>query len=307
MSFNKLFRDCIHWVSKKNDKIEFVAGVVLVGLGTASLIKSSEKIADVKRDISERNEFIKTVDKEENGWEEAGQKRRDYVAETLKEAVVGYAKAAGPGVVLIVGGEVLQGVSHVTLSHKFSAVSASLAGVSAKFADYRKAVVEDQGEEKDYEYMVGPSVKTVEVKKDGTVIEKTIPINNDNKRVYIPHSFMFDESNINWENNAVANRDFLETRLAFVNQALSVKRFMTENDIRKYFDAPITIAGQAAGVRYENPDGSTNQISIGLDRNNDAVQRFKDGLETNFLVIIQYSDGSPISDNILDDTDWEKY
>lgn len=307
MSLNKLIRDCVHWGAKSNDKIEFVAGVVLVGLGTASLIKSSEKIADVKRDISERNEFIKTVDKEENGWEEAGQKRRDYVAETLKEAVVGYAKAAGPGVVLIIGGEALQGVSHVTLSHKFSAVSASLAGVSAKFADYRKAVVEDQGEEKDYEYMVGPSVKTVEVKKDGTVIEKTIPINSDNKRVYIPHSFMFDESNINWENNAVANRDFLETRLAFVNQALSVKRFMTENDIRKYFDAPITIAGQAAGVRYENPDGSTNQISIGLERNNDAVQRFKDGLETNFLVIIQYSDGSPISDNILDDTDWEKY
>lgn len=307
MSLNKLLREGIHWIAKNNDKIEFVAGAICVGLGTASLIKSSEKIAEVKRDISERNDFIKTVDKEENGWEEAGQRRRDYVAETFKEAVVGYTKAAGPGVVLIVGGEVLQGISHVTLSHKFSAVSASLAGVSAKFADYRKAVVADQGEEKDYEYMVGPSMKTVEVKKDGTVIEKTTPINNDNNRVYIPHSFFFDETNINHESNATANRDFLETRLAYVNQALSVKRFMTENDIRKYFDAPLTIAGQAAGVRYENPDGTTNQISIGIERNNEAAQRFRDGLEPSFLVIIQYSDGSPISDNILEDTDWEKY
>lgn len=307
MSLNKLLREGIHWIAKNNDKIEFVAGVICVGLGTASLIKSSEKIAEVKRDISERNDFIKTVDKEENGWEEAGQRRRDYVAETVKEAVVGYTKAAGPGVVLIVGGEVLQGISHVTLTHKFSAVSASLAGVSAKFADYRKAVVADQGEEKDYEYMVGPSMKTVEVKKDGTVIEKTTPINNDNNRVYIPHSFFFDETNINYESNATANRDFLETRLAYVNQALSVKRFMTENDIRKYFDAPLTIAGQAAGVRYENPDGTTNQVSIGLELNNEAAQRFRDGLEPSFLVIIQYSDGTPISDNILDDTDWEKY
>lgn len=307
MSFNKLLREGIHWIAKNNDKIEFVAGVICVGVGTVSLIKSSEKIAEVKQDISERNEFIKTVDKEENGWEEAGQKRRDYIAETFKEAVVGYTKAAGPGVVLIVGGEVLQGISHVTLSHKFSAVSASLAGVSAKFADYRKAVVADQGEDKDYEYMVGPSMKTVEVKKDGTVIEKTTPINNDNNRVYIPHSFFFDETNINYEPNATANRDFLETRLAYVNQALSVKRFMTENDIRKYFDAPLTIAGQAAGVRYENPDGTTNQISIGIERNNEAAQRFRDGLEPSFLVIIQYSDGSPISDNILEDTDWEKY
>lgn len=307
MSFNKLLREGIHWIAKNNDKIEFIAGVACVALGTASLVKSAEKIAEVKRDISERNDFIKEVDKEENGWEEAGQKRSEYVMETVKEATIGYAKAAGPGVVLIVGGEILQGISHVTLTHKFSAVSASLAGVSAKFADYRKAVVADQGEEKDYEYMVGPSMKTVEVRKDGTVIEKTVPINGGNKRVYIPHSFMFDEVNINWESNAEANRDFLETRLAFVNQALSVKRFMTENDIRKYFDAPLTVAGQAAGVRYENPDGSTNQISIGLDRHNDATQRFMDGIETNFLAIIQYSDGSPISDNILDDTDWAKY
>ena len=71
---------------------------------------------------------------------------------------------------------------------------------------------------------------------------------------------------------------------------------MTENEIRDFFGAPRTKAGQAAGVRYQNLDGTLNQI---------RVRKLNPDSDKNYLLIIEYSDGKPISDNILDDTDWE--
>lgn len=299
---------------KNNDKIEFVAGVTAVAVGTFVLIKSAEKINDVTTEVKQRNDFVKEVDKEQNGWEEAGEDRGRYIRETVKIATVGYVKSAGLGVGLIAGGEVLQGISHATLTNKLGTVAASLAGVSTSFAKYRERVVEDQGQDKDYQYLTGGTMEVVEMKKDGTVVKTSIPVHKDTTNVYIPHSFFFDESNINWTDVPQANYDFLCSCETQINNMLSMRDFLTENDIRFVPGAPRTKAGAAAGAKYLNKDKTKNYISFGMEKNTEQAKAFRNGTETNFLVEIMYTDAAdpamrtkwwPISDNILNDTDWE--
>lgn len=292
----KIIGNAAHFWAKNNDKIEFVAGVALVAVGTGVLIHDAEKISDAKAEVQSKINYIHDIDESEEGWAEEETTRGKAVVDVAKTAVVEYTKAAWKGVGLIAAGEVLQGVSHATVTQKLTSVSASLAAVSTSFANYRKNVVEDQGEEKDYEYLVGPTMKSVELKKDGTVVETTTPIHTDTTKCYIPHSFFFDESNINWQDSDEANREFLRRVETFVNQKLSVRQFMTENEIRDMIGAPRTKAGQAAGVRYQNMDGTLNQIRL---------KKVNPESDKNYLIVIEYSDGKSISDNILDDTDWE--
>lgn len=292
----KIIGNAAHFWAKNNDKIEFVAGVALVAVGTGVLIHDAEKISDAKAEVQSKINYIHDIDESEEGWAEEETTRGKAVADVAKTAVVEYTKATWKGVGLIAAGEVLQGVSHATVTQKLTSVSASLAAVSTSFANYRKNVVEDQGEEKDYEYLVGPTMKSVELKKDGTVVETTTPIHTDTTKCYIPHSFFFDESNINWQDSDEANREFLRRVETFVNQKLSVRQFMTENEIRDMIGAPRTKAGQAAGVRYQNMDGTLNQIRL---------KQVNPESDKNYLIVIEYSDGKSISDNILDDTDWE--
>lgn len=295
-SFGKIAGNTKHFWLKNNDKIEFVAGVAAVIAGTVVLIHDAEKIADAKSEVQGKLDYIHDIDESEEGWAEEETTRGKAMADVAKTAVVEYTKATWKGVGLIAAGEVLQGISHATVTQKLTSVSASLAAVSTSFANYRKNVVEDQGIEKDNEYLVGPTMKSVELKKDGTVIETTTPIHTDAINRYIPHSFFFDESNVNWQDSDQANNDFINRVQTFLNQKLSVVRFMTENEIRDFFGAPRTKAGQAAGARYQNPDGTLNQI---------RVRKLNPDSDKNYLLIIEYSDGKPISDNILDDTDWE--
>lgn len=301
---NMVIGTLAHFWAKNNDKIEMAAGMAAVGAGTVLLIKNSGKIADVTEEYKYRMSYAEYNDDKPDEEE-----KKEVKKAAIKEAAVGYVKTVGPGVGLIVAGEVLQGISHATLTQKLTTVSASLATVGAAFDRYRQNVVADQGAEKDYEYMVGPVSKTVEVKQDGTVVETTTPVHaaGDPKFNYIPHSFMFDESCEEWTDNPTVNREFLERRLVFINQALDAKEYLTENEMRAFFNLPPTIAGQAAGAKRHEKDGSLNTISIGIEAMTEAAQRFRDGIEPSFLAIFQYADGRPIENNILDDVDWEKY
>jgi soluble cytochrome b562 len=304
---------CRFW-AKNNDTIELIVGTALVAGGTVALIKSADDISDVNEEVRQRKEFIKEVDQEENGWEEAGETRGHYVRETVKTAAVGYTKSAGIGVGLIVGGEVLQAISHATLANKLTAVAASLATVSTKFADYRQNVVEDQGEEKDFQYLTGATMESVELKKDGTIVKTSTPIHTDTKNRYIPHSFFFDEANVNYSKINQANYEFLSSCENQVNNMLALREDLTENDIRFVVGAPKTKAGAAAGVKFYNKDGSKNYISFGMERNTSQAKAFRNGTEPSFLVEIMYTDSPdpalrtkwwPISDNIIAEVDWE--
>lgn len=271
------------FVRKHASLIELVAGDILVTAGAVKLIQDCDKISEAK-ELKDSGEATKT------------------------EVAEAYVKATWKGVALVAGGVVMTGVSHATIADQLKVATTTLAATSLSYDNYRKRVIEDQGEEKDHEYLTGDGiVKTVEMKEDGTTVETTIPVRSSEtmNREYIPHSFFFDESsNPNWTKDPIANRQFLESVERWVNQELEGYGFITENMIRKAVGAPFVKAGQWAGTPYKNPDGTVNHITFGMEKDTVAAQRFRDGIEPSFLVEIRLTDGRPLKDDISGDVDW---
>lgn len=278
------------FIKKHADTIEIVAGGLCVIAGTVVLVKDAEKVADAKHKVEEAK-F--------NG---------ESKPEIAKTAVVEYAKATWKGVGLTTAGLIFMGVSHASVHKQLEAVSATAAATAASFNSYRKNVVADQGEDKDLQYLTGGVATEVEVKQDGTTVITTTPINNpDIKKNYIPHSIMFDEHNPNWQKGAQYNRIYLEQNLRYLNQRLATYGYLTENQIRETIGEEWTVAGQASGIMYNNPDGTTNQLSFGIERDNEMAKAFREGSNPSFLIILQKANGDPIDNNIYDQVKWPLY
>lgn len=256
------------WTKANADTIMLVGGMASVGVGTGLLIKNADKIAEVKERAREDKEELKEVDADEAGWSEMDETRKHFILRTTKEHAIGYIKAAGPGVAFIAAGEVLQGLSHATLARRYQAVNTALAGTAAAFSNYRERVRKDQGPEKDYEYLTGGSVVTVEMEKDGTVTTKEVPVHKigDAQKVYIPHSFwikdkkdFFDHYSDNGNINLAI--DDIRRSISWSNEKLQADGYIFENQIREYCQLPKTMAGQSAGV-FASDDSIANPVRI---------------------------------------------
>lgn len=298
---------------KNSDKIEFVVGNICVAAGTVFLIHDAEKISDVQVEVANRLDFIKDADNDPDGWENK-EERKKYVSETIKIAVKGYTKGCWKGVSLVAFGEFLQYISHVTLTKKYNVVNTALAGTAAAFSNYRERVVKDQGKEKDYEYLTGGSMVSVEQKPDGTVTTTEVPLHTmGDTRTYIPHSFFLgDVKNFyltSGNNGNVARGiDDLLRALNTENNVAKIQGYIFENKARYAMNIPETVAGQAAGMFYEEPDGSTNRLSLfarGVEIGDPSLLEGKpEDVLFEFKVVNTSKDGritvKPLEDNILD-------
>ncbi len=305
MNFNTITRaanTCGLLLKKHASTIEFVAGTVAVVAGVVMFVKSANDIADVNNEVEAQKRFIEETDNDEDSWPGLEMTKGYYIRNCIKDDAVAYTKAMWKAAGLMAIGITMFGLSHATITNQLKAVSASLAATSASYAQYRKRVIEDLGEEKDYEYLTGGCMKTVEVKKDGTIIETTIPVHENADSIYIPHSYIFDEHNINWTKDPKRNMYFLERGLTAANRTLEQDGFIFENDIWKLIGgdaSDMTMAGQCAGFHYKNVDGSTNKISFGIERNNPAAVAFRNEEEPSYMIVLQYSDGRPADDDLF--------
>jgi len=269
---------------KNRSNIEFVAGMVCEAAGTAWIISKAKRATEISQEC-------------ECMFEDAAAGEISKVV-AVKYAVVEYGKCYGPGIALELLGMGLGTVSHLTDRSEVASAVALATSTASAFNAYRQRVIEDQGEEKDQEYLFGPQVISVTVDNDGNVIQKTEVVEDSNKKVNLPpHCVMFDEANPNWEKDPVANRDFLENHQRWLNQRLQAEGFLWENDIRRDLGAELVKAGWTSGIFSETPDGSTNYISLGLEAKNPAAQRFRDGVEPS--IILQLN----VEDNITDKID----
>ena len=318
-NLSKVGHQALFFAQKHKATIELVAGAGLVVAGTAILIHDANDIAIVNNDVAYDREMKKEIEKiirenhdtpEATDWkDQTGKTKTKWMIDNAVRHTINYGKAAGKGVVCVTGGLVLIGMSHADLTKQLQTVSAMAAAQAMSFSEYRKRVVEDQGADKDIQYLTGGVVKTTEVKEDGTVVEITRPINPDQK-IYL-NSFFIENSDLYI---GIPSQDlkWLTTGLNTVNHILHAKGVLTGNEIRKCFGMKETVAGQASGAFAQNKDGSMNFISIGLESTDEATQRFLQGTESNFLVRLKYSDGRPLETNIFADSrihelGWEEY
>lgn len=277
---------------KNRAKIETIAGMVLIGVGTGVIISKAREAAEVSYEVEGRFNDIHRIDAED-GWESKKERSKE-VRSTLKYAAAGYAKTYGLAIGLELVGGTLIAISDITQAKELSATSALLATTSATLSAVKQRVIEDQGEEKWQEYLLGPQFTTVDVMPDGTVVQTTEPLNQTEG--FPPHCFFFDEVNCpdNWEKDPLMNRDFLENHLRWLNERLWVEGFLFENDIRRDIGAPIVKSGWTSGIFATDKDGNRNYLKFGLDAKNERAQAFRDGREPSILIQLN------VEDNILD-------
>ena len=299
-------------IYKNRAKIETVAGMGLVVIGTGVVISKAKKATEVAYDLEDMNDRIHQKDADDE-WESKKERSKE-VRSMIKYAAVEYTKTYAVGLTCVAGGLVLIGISDVTMSKELTAAWGLVSSYAATLANVKDRVIADQGEEKWQEYLLGPQMTEVEVLPDGTVVQKTVPLDNPNRSAGLPpHCILFDESNPNYEKDARHNLDLLENRLRWLNERLDKEEFLWENDICRYIDADLVACGWTAGIPKWTTDPKTGErmrlyLTFGLDAQNPAAQRFRDGIEPSFLIqlgmVDEYGKVHPLCDNINNLIGW---
>ena len=266
-------------IYENRSNIEYFAGNAAIVVGTGMIISKAEDAVNTKHRVEGMLEDIKTRDAA-NNWGK-GEKRKA-CSKMVKEAAVGYGKAYGPGIAVEVAGLVLVGVSKATDRKEIASKSVALASLATQFYTYRERVRQDQGDEKDEEYLLGltkEEQKQLVTDNDGGFKTTDLP-------PMPPHTFLFDETNVNWEKEGFMNRDFLESHLRWLNDRLWVEGVLFENDIRRDVGAPIDPDACEWGITAVDDEGNRQYISFGMEKNTERAKAFQAGTERSFWVTL---------------------
>lgn len=273
-----------------------VASGLIVG-GAITLVVMASDIAETNKKVADTKEEIKEVDEDPVGWSEMDETKMHYIFRNAKVISGDYMKACGPAFLAIGGGVALAWHTHATMEDRVKTLAAALIAGTAKFTDYRKNVIADQGAEKDQEYYTGQTVKkTTVVDEDGNVHEKVETVKSPGE-TWVPNSFMFDETNDNFTRSPRANYNYLMQQLISINLRLWHEGEMTENDMRDICGAERTQTGQCAGAFSIDKDGNKHEIRY----NPSGMQDLINGTSPYAKVILEYDDGTPLEPDIFAD------
>ncbi len=255
--------------------IEFVVGTSLVVVGTGMAIAKAEDAVEVKYEMERQIKEIELRD-EDDGWETNGERTKACLT-MAKTTAVGYAKVYALPLGIEIAGIALQSVSHATSRSEVAAATSALTSLATQFYNYRERVKEEIGEDKEEKIYLGVGKEVVN--EDGSFSTTDLPIAP-------PHTFIFDESNVNYEKTPGANRDFLDQHLFWLNDRLWREGILWENDIRRDVGAPIDPEATNWGITAVDEDGNRNYISFGMEKNTERAQAFRDGLEQSFWITL---------------------
>lgn len=170
-------------------------------------------------------------------------------------------KLYGPPTILGVASIAALTGSHVQLTRRNSALTATLAAVTKFYDEYRERVRKVVGDEKERE--IYHDVKDVEVEGKGgkKAILKAIDLNG-----FSLYSKIFDEYNVNWSNSSEINRNFLQCQQNYANDKLKANGYLFLNDVYESLGFPKTEFGQVVGWVLDcsdDPEGD-NYVDFGL-------------------------------------------
>lgn len=288
VNFKWLMKSIGHTIYENRSNIEFVAGNVMVVAGTGMIMAKAEDAVEVKREMEYQIKQIELRD-ENDDWDSNSERTKACLA-MAKDTGVGYVKCYGPGLAVEVGGLVLIGVSKATDRKEIATVSAALASTTMEFMNYRKAVREDRGEEKDLEYL---TKLTGEERKQLVESDGSIKTNSPLPK----HSALFgaDCNNPNNDGDPGMALDFLENHERWLNVRLQKEGIIWENDIWRDLGfrpdqnsaiKKLFCESEGYGITAVDDEGNTNYISLGFRRNTPDAQAFRDGKTSDFLIIL---------------------
>jgi Family of unknown function (DUF6353) len=235
--------------SKKNSPhIFFVLGlggiIVSTVLACRATLKLEDTLEEIKTDLEGPKELVHSAQTEELV---GGSERKYSDREYYQDMTYVYAKGANKlirlyGPAVVVGSFSIAALtgSHIQLTHRNAALTATLAAVSKAYDEYRDRVREELGEEKERDLYRGVSEEKIEV--DGKK-ELVRVVNNGMS----PYARFFEPSNRNWQNDMELNRIFIQLQQNYANHLLKARGHVFLNEVYDSLGLDRSQAGAVVG------------------------------------------------------------
>lgn len=258
-----------------------VAGSILFGIGcVVTSCVATVKSEPMVKDCVEREEAIrKTGEGEEEKLrpiKELAVSEQQAVWDIRKDMAVMLVKHYAVPAILGAMSVALNLKGLGIMRDRWVKTSVALAGLSKSFDEYRKRVVEDQGAEKDQEYMHGlKKEKRVEIDPDtGEIVGECEEYVQKHTGIS-QYARYFDEGewdeankkwiwkNYVWKDDNLQNQDNLRYIEREMNGRLARDGYLFLNDVYKRLGFPPTIDGQIVGWMYDSVRGD-HAVSFGV-------------------------------------------
>ena len=281
-------------LKKYSPEILLVVGVVGVVSSTVMACKATLQAEDIldehaaKTDkIAQSWELVKKGEVDLSRYpEKAHQKDLTVV---YVQTGVNFVKLYGPAFTLGLASIACIVCSHGIMKKRNVALVAAYKAVEEGFAAYRKRVVEEYGEEKDY--MFKHNLRAEEVTEAAYTDEDGVKHKAEKKTVLVPngegdpsmYAKFFDESCAQWTKNADYNYMFVKATQKYCNNLLIARGHIFLNEVYEMLGMPHTKAGAVVGWVLGKGD---SYIDFGIfDRSgNPQVRNFVNGHERNILL-----------------------
>ena len=234
-------------VKKNSPHIFFVGGVVgAVGstvLACRATLKLEKTLEDIRTELDEATPVAVG-----DGVIVAEQEQvRQFGVVCIKSGVA-LGRLYGPSVLLGAASIAALTGSHVQMTRRNAALTATVAALSKAYDEYRARVQDAIGEERELD--IYRDVHEVEVEKNG----KKAKVKMCGEFGFSPYARLFEESNMNWQKDAEMNRIFLECQQTYANHKLRARGYLFLNEVYEALGMEWSKPGQVVGW-VTNGDG----------------------------------------------------
>jgi hypothetical protein len=232
-------------MQKNSPHIFFVGGVIgVVGstvLACRATLKLEKNLDEIRRDVQDVKDVRAIGD-------DRGRKPSDHeyymsMARVQSQGLVKLGRLYAPSILLGSISIAALTKSHVELTKRNAALSATLAAVTKAYDDYRARVREVIGEERELEIYRCMEDNEIEDDKGKKKVVKTI---GDPNRHSV-YAKCFDETNPNYQKSAEMNRVFLQANQNYFNLRLQAHGHVFLNDVYDALGFERTSAGAVCG------------------------------------------------------------
>jgi Family of unknown function (DUF6353) len=267
MSIKSLANKATSAVGRQMLTVQKHSPVLLFGVGAVGVVATAVLTARATLKLSEvldqGEESLNDVALD-GKLDENAKKKASYGVKL--QTAVNVAKLYTPAVVvgvLTVGA--LTG-SHVILQRRNAGLAAAYAAVDQSFKNYRSRVVEDQGKQKDFEYLHGVTER--EIAEEGpngieTKVIRGLDAEAMKKNGTSMYSRIFDETNPNWSKVPHQNQMFLTSQMTYANMRLRSKGKVYLNDVYDMLGLERSDEGQVVGW-VDNSENGDSYIDFGV-------------------------------------------
>ena len=225
--------------TKKNSPhIFFIGGIAGVITSTVlackATLKLEETVDDIRDDISTVNEGF-----EKNIIDQSA--RNKHLIHIYVKGGLKLGRLYGPSIAIGTASIAALTGSHVQLTRRNSALTATLTLVSRAFDDYRDRVREELGEEKELDVYYGAKEETLEIDGKKTKVKTLDP------NALSQYARFFDECSTRWTKDPEVNRMIVQCQQNYYNQQLQARGHVFLNEVYDSLGLERSRAGQVVG------------------------------------------------------------